>query len=71
MKLLAPGTVLKSRWRVGAKLGEGAMAIVYAVEDTQHRSTSDYVVKCIPLPKGVYAVSLAYSCTIIINSYLN
>ena len=56
MKLLAPGTVLKSRWRVGAKLGEGAMAIVYAVEDTQHRSTSDYVVKCIPLPKGMYTV---------------
>ena len=46
------GQTLRGRWRVGPKLGEGACASVYEVEDLRKGSAMKLVVKCSPLPVG-------------------
>lgn len=50
--MLQPGVVLKNRWKVGKRLGSGACATVYAVEDLRKNETVELVVKVIPLPTG-------------------
>ena len=46
------GQVLRNRWKVGSKLGEGGCATVYEAEDLRQQSNFKLVVKCAPLATG-------------------